>query len=103
MVKTYILFSNKSLYLKGLSREIYLAEIDGSLLKGKRGGFPADFAHPLACERPLSVGAISYKIWDMIKINFQLLYIPLVATFLNPILVFPIPLTHPLESSPNGY
>jgi hypothetical protein len=25
------------------------------------------FAHPFSCERPLSVDAISYKIWDMVN------------------------------------
>ncbi len=88
--------------LKGLSSEIYLAE---SVIKGEAPKFSADFVHPPSGVRsPWSDGAISYKIWDMIdQFPITVRTVPMVAAYLLPrILIFPIPLTHRLESRSNG-
>jgi hypothetical protein len=62
-----------------------------------------DFAHPLSYVRgPLSVGAISYKVWETMNQFPNNVHTSGSGLIFIPILMFPILLTHCLEISFNG-
>jgi hypothetical protein len=50
----------------------------------------------------LSVGAISYKIWDMVSQFLIIVHTSGSGLIFNPIMIFPIPLTQRLESRSNN-
>jgi hypothetical protein len=57
-----------------------VVSIGRPFLKKEAVRFYADFTYPLSCERLFKLGAISYKIWDMIsQVPANIMNLPLVA------------------------
>ncbi len=79
-----------------------VVSIDRLLLKGEAPRFQLILPIPSHVTGRLSVGPILYKIGDVMS-EFPFIVLSSGSIlFFNPILIFPIPLAHPLESSSNG-